>query len=254
MALPWLIGGLAIVAGKAIYDAVKDDSSSSSCDNSDHEEDERRREAEEERRQYEREKKLEAAQISFKDQGAIFGKNLISVLPKNIIYINDENLNINLSLLKKDNKFTAKLASSILAGFIDAKENGALNLDLSDQDTIKKQATSLKESIQKSLSKEFIKKEGFDFKNNKIKYEKFNAISRNSSLLDVVNSLNKICVKTSSLEEILHSLIIFSEVYKPKFEYSQDLKKIENHVTSLDKQIESLNNIKKQLLKLKSDN
>lgn len=41
MALPWLIGGAAVIAGKLIYDAVTDDSSSSSSSYDDREKRER---------------------------------------------------------------------------------------------------------------------------------------------------------------------------------------------------------------------
>ena len=41
MALPWIIGGLALGAGKLIYDAVTEDSSSSSSSYSDRNERER---------------------------------------------------------------------------------------------------------------------------------------------------------------------------------------------------------------------
>jgi len=49
MALPWIIGGAAVVAGKLIYDAVTEDSSSSSSSDRDYREREAKQRAKEEK-------------------------------------------------------------------------------------------------------------------------------------------------------------------------------------------------------------
>ena len=72
-----------------------------------------------------------------------------------------------------------------------------------------------------------------------------------SYLFSSIDSLEKIISETRFQEEIINNLIKFSELYKPTFEYGQDLKKIENHIIALDEKIENLNSIKKQLMKLR---
>lgn len=75
MAIPWLIGAIAVAAGAALVKKLNEDDDNSSS--YDHERESRRREeAERERKENERNKRLEAARENFAIRGESFGRDI----------------------------------------------------------------------------------------------------------------------------------------------------------------------------------
>lgn len=84
-----------------------------------------------------------------------------------------------------------------------------------------------------------------------LEYNVEDVFNKNPKLREIMRSLAEIVSKESSKGEIFGNLIKFSELYKPSFQYGEDLRNIEKRVNSLDNQIKNLKNLKNQLGQLK---
>ena len=94
----------------------------------------------------------------------------------------------------------------------------------------------------------------FDLKKRSMQFDMEEAYRRDSHLFATIDSLETILTKRASHQKTIENLAIFSELYKPEFQYGVALRKKEERVARIDDDIETLKKIKTQLMKLKNEN
>lgn len=92
----------------------------------------------------------------------------------------------------------------------------------------------------------------FDLQSGKLKYDMEEALSRDLHLFFAIESLREILPENKSQQEIIKSLVIFSEIYRPSFRNGIDLKYKEKRIQEIDVDINTLEKIKIQLVQLKN--
>ena len=90
----------------------------------------------------------------------------------------------------------------------------------------------------------------FDLKKRSMQFDMEEASIRDADLLATIDSLETILTKRASHQKTIENLAIFSELYKPAFQYGAALRKKEERVERIDDSIETLKKIKTQLQKL----
>lgn len=93
----------------------------------------------------------------------------------------------------------------------------------------------------------------FDLKKRSMQFDMEEASRRDSYLFATINGLETILTKRASHQKTIENLVIFSELYKPVFQYGAALRKKEERVTRIDDGIDTLKKIKTQLMKLENE-
>ena len=90
----------------------------------------------------------------------------------------------------------------------------------------------------------------FELKKRSMQFDMEEASQRDASLFAAIDGLMTILTKRASHQKTIENLAIFSELYKPEFQYGAALRKTEKQVTRINADIETMKKIKTQLLKL----
>lgn len=93
----------------------------------------------------------------------------------------------------------------------------------------------------------------FDLKKNSIQFDMEKISRRDAHLIAIIDSLGTILTKKASHQKTIENLAIFSELYKPEFQYGTALRKKEERVRRIDDGNETLRKIKTQLMKLENE-
>ena len=93
----------------------------------------------------------------------------------------------------------------------------------------------------------------FDLKKRSMQFDMEEASIRDADLLATIDSLETILTKRGSHQKTIENLVIFSELYKPEFQYEAALRKKEERVKRIDDDIKELKKIKIQLMKLENE-
>ena len=93
----------------------------------------------------------------------------------------------------------------------------------------------------------------FDLKKRSMEFDMEEASQRDACLFATIDGLETILTKRASHQKIIENLAIFSELYKPEFQYGAALRKKEERVTRINDGIETMKKIKTRLLKLESE-
>lgn len=93
----------------------------------------------------------------------------------------------------------------------------------------------------------------FDLKKRSMRFDMEEASQRDSCLFYTIIGLETILTKRASHQKTIENLAIFSELYKPDFQYGAALKKKAERVARIDDDIETLKKIKTQLVKLENE-
>lgn len=92
----------------------------------------------------------------------------------------------------------------------------------------------------------------FDLKKGRMRFNPEEAIQRDEQLFAAVQILNTILTKRASHQKTIENLITFSELYKPTFQRGAELQKKAERMRRLDRDLEDLKEVKRQLMKLES--
>lgn len=93
----------------------------------------------------------------------------------------------------------------------------------------------------------------FDLKKRSMQFDIEEASRRDSHLFATIDGLETILTKRGSHQKTIENLVIFSELYKPEFQYEAALRKKEERVKRIDDDIKELKKIKIQLMKLENE-
>lgn len=93
----------------------------------------------------------------------------------------------------------------------------------------------------------------FDLKKRSMQFDMEEASQRDADLLATIDDLQTILTKRASHQKIIENLVIFSEVYKPEFQYGAALQIKKERVIRIDEGIEKLKEVKSQLKKLDNE-
>lgn len=90
----------------------------------------------------------------------------------------------------------------------------------------------------------------FDLKKGNLNFDMEEAARRDAHLFATIDSLENIINNKSMCQKIIENLVLFSEVYKPEFHYGAALREKELRVLCIDEDIDALQKIKKQIIRL----
>lgn len=93
----------------------------------------------------------------------------------------------------------------------------------------------------------------FDLKKRSMRFDMEDASKRDTDLLATIDDLGTILTKRASHQKTIENLAIFSELYKPEFQYKAALRIKKERVIRIDDGIEKLKQIKTQLMKLENE-
>lgn len=93
----------------------------------------------------------------------------------------------------------------------------------------------------------------FDLKKCSMQFDMEEASRRDAHLMAIIDSLETILTKKASHQKTIENLAIFSELYKPEFQYGTALRKKEERVRRIDDGNETLRKIKTQFMKLENE-
>lgn len=93
----------------------------------------------------------------------------------------------------------------------------------------------------------------FDLKKRSIEFDMKEASIRDAGLFATIDGLETILTKRESHQKTIENLAIFSELYKPKFQYGAELRKKQERFSRVNNGIETLKKIKTQLAKLENE-
>ena len=93
----------------------------------------------------------------------------------------------------------------------------------------------------------------FDLKKRSMQFDMEEASRRDCHLFATIDGLETILTKSASPQKTIENLVIFSELYKPEFQYGAALRKKEERVKRIDDSIKILKKIKIQLMKLENE-
>jgi len=92
----------------------------------------------------------------------------------------------------------------------------------------------------------------FDLKKGALRFNSEQTVQRDEQLLATVEILNGILTQRASHQKTIENLVIFSELYKPSFKCGIELQKKAGRMKRLDRSLEELKEIKRQLTKLEN--
>ena len=121
-----------------------------------------------------------------------------------------------------------------------------------------KQGKAFGKSLAQVLPSNLVKASGvfsldFDLKKGRLQFDMEEAFERDADLLATIDGLETILTKSASPQKTIENLVIFSELYKPEFQYGAALRKKEERVKRIDDSIKILKKIKIQLMKLENE-
>lgn len=93
----------------------------------------------------------------------------------------------------------------------------------------------------------------FNLKESSMHIDIEEASRRDSHLFSTINSLEAILTKKAPHQQTIENLAIFSELYKPEFQYGAGLQEKEALVARINDDIDTLKKIKAQLIKLENE-
>lgn len=125
------------------------------------------------------------------------------------------------------------------------------------KEEFKKQGRIFGKNLAKSLPSELLKATSreefelyFDLKKGRLQLDMEHASRRDLHLFFSIDGLGEILTKSALEKETIENLVIFSELYKPEFQYGAEFQKKKERIKSLDKGIQELQEIKKLLMKM----
>ncbi len=92
----------------------------------------------------------------------------------------------------------------------------------------------------------------FDLKKGRMRFNPEEAVQRDEQLFAAAEILNTVLTKRASHQKTIENLITFSELYKPTFQLGTELEKKAKSMRRLDRDLEDLKEVKRQLMKLES--
>ena len=93
----------------------------------------------------------------------------------------------------------------------------------------------------------------FDLKKGILNIDIEEAARRDSYLFATIDSLETILTKRESHQKIIENLAIFSELYKPEFQYGAALQEKKARIRGINDDIDTLKEIKAQLTQLETE-
>lgn len=93
----------------------------------------------------------------------------------------------------------------------------------------------------------------FVLKKGAMHFDMEEASRRDSHLFATIDGLETILTKRASHLKTIENLVIFSELYKPEFQYGAALQEKEARVARINDEIETLKKIKAELMKLENE-
>lgn len=93
----------------------------------------------------------------------------------------------------------------------------------------------------------------FNLEKRSMQFDMEDASRRDAHLFATIDGLETILTKKASHQKTIKNLVIFSELYKPEFQYGAELQKKEVRVSRINDGIETLKKIKTQLVKLENE-
>ncbi len=93
----------------------------------------------------------------------------------------------------------------------------------------------------------------FDLKKSSMQFDIEEASQRDSHLFATIDGLETILTKRASHQKTIKNLAIFSELYKPEFQYGAAVQEKEARFTRINDDIDTLKEIKAQLMKLEKE-
>ena len=94
---------------------------------------------------------------------------------------------------------------------------------------------------------------GFHLKKGALQIDIEKASRRDSYLFATIDSLETILTKRESHQKIIENLAIFSDLYKPQFQYGTALQEKEARIRRINDDIDTLKKIKAQLMQLETE-
>lgn len=92
----------------------------------------------------------------------------------------------------------------------------------------------------------------FDLKKGRLQFDMEDASRRDLHLFSSIDGLEAILTQRASHKTTIENLAIFSELYKPEFQYGAELQKKRERIKRLDEGIQELQEVKKLLMKMAS--
>lgn len=127
------------------------------------------------------------------------------------------------------------------------------------RDDFQKEGSIFGEDLAKALPSEFLEANSrdaftldFDLKKGAMHFDMEEAIRRDPHLFATIDGLETILSKRASHQKTIENLAIFSELYKPEFQYGAALQAMEARMDQINDDIETLKKIKTQLINLEN--